>query len=396
MRRTRTQVGIIGAGPAGLVLGHLLAREGIDAVILEAKGREYCEQRQRAGVLEHDVARLLRDVGLGKRLDAIGLTHDGIYLQFAGERHHLDFRALCGRTVTVYAQTDIVKDVVADRIGRGLSLEFEVADLALHDVASVQPRITYRSADGEARELVCDVIAGCDGFHGPSRSQIPGATQKVWERAYPYAWLGILADVTPSTDELIYAHHPEGFALHSMRSPTVSRLYIQVAEEESLERWPDARVWDALDLRFALPGWKLERGPIREKGITAMRSFVSAPMRHGRLFLAGDAAHIVPPTGAKGLNLAIADVVLLAQALTAWLQGGDDSLADRYADACLARVWACTYFSSWMTSMLHTPPGQEAFGAELQLAQLRQVTSSTAAATALAESYTGAALPRMA
>lgn len=393
MRRTRTQVGIIGAGPAGLVLGHLLARAGIDAVILESKSREYCEQRQRAGLLEHDVTRLLREVGLGKRLDLEGLTHGGIYLQFAGVRHHLDFRALCGRTMTIYAQTEIVKDVIANRLERGLPLEFEVDGVTLHDVATAQPRITYRSADGEDRELVCDAIAGCDGFHGPSRVEIPSAIQKVWERGYPYAWLGILADVPPSTDELIYAHHPDGFALHSMRSPKVSRLYLQVAEDESLDRWPDARIWDALDARFALPGWRLGRGAIREKSITGMRSFVSAPMRHGRLFLAGDAAHIVPPTGAKGLNLAIADVVVLAQALIALLRGGDESLADRYSDACLGRVWACTYFSSWMTSMLHTPPGQDPFAAQLQLAQLRQVVSSHAAATALAESYTGVPLP---
>jgi p-hydroxybenzoate 3-monooxygenase len=395
VRRTRTQVGIVGAGPAGLVLGHLLAREGIDAVILEAKSRAYVEQRQRAGVLEHDVVRLLRDVGLGKRLDAIGMIHDGIHLQFAGERHRLDFRALCGRSVTVYAQTDIVKDVVADRLVRALPLELEVEDVALHDVASAAPHISYRSADGEACELACDVIAGCDGFHGPSRAQIPSALQKTWERAYPYAWLGILADVAPSTDELIYAHHPDGFALHSMRSPRVSRLYLQVAEDESLDAWPDARVWDALDTRFALPGWRLERGPVREKGITAMRSFVSAPMRYGRLFLAGDAAHIVPPTGAKGLNLAIADVVLLAQALVALLRNGDESLVDRYSETCLSRVWACTQFSTWMTSMLHTAPGKDGFGAELQLAQLRQVVSSKAAATALAERYTGIPLPRV-
>ncbi|MGH7293216.1 MAG: 4-hydroxybenzoate 3-monooxygenase, partial [Myxococcota bacterium] len=329
----------------------------------------------------------------GKRLDTTGLIHGGIHLQFAGERHHLDFRGLCGRTVTVYAQTDIVKDVVADRLGRALPLEFEVADTALHAVTSAQPRITYRSADGEACEVVCDVIAGCDGFHGPSRAQIPSTLQRVWERSYPYSWLGILADVPPSTDELIYAHHPDGFALHSLRSPAVSRLYLQVAEDESLDAWPDTQVWDALDARFALPGWRLERGPVREKSITAMRSFVSAPLRHGRLFLAGDAAHIVPPTGAKGLNLAIADVVLLAQALVAMLRDRDESLADRYSDACLGRVWACTYFSSWMTSMLHTPPGQDPFAAQLQLAQLRQVASSAAAATALAESYTGVPLP---
>jgi p-hydroxybenzoate 3-monooxygenase len=391
VRRARTQVGIIGAGPAGLVLGHLLARAGIDAVILENRSRAYVEQRQRAGVLEHDVVRLLRELGLGERLDAIGLVHAGIHLQFAGERHHLDFRDLCGRSVTVYAQTDVVKDLVAARLARDLPLEFEIDDLKLHDVAGAGPHLTYRSADGEENELLCDAIAGCDGFHGPSRGEIPPELTRSWERAYPYAWLGILADVAPSTDELIYAHHPDGFALHSMRSPSVSRLYVQVAEDESLEAWPDDRVWDALDARFALPGWKLERGPIREKGITAMRSFVHAPMRHGRLFLAGDAAHIVPPTGAKGLNLAIADVVVLARALEAWLVGGRTDHIDAYSDTCLARVWRGTQFSSFMTSMLHTAP--DPFGTELQLAQLRQLTSSRAAATALAESYTGIPLP---
>jgi p-hydroxybenzoate 3-monooxygenase len=393
VRSTRTQVGIIGAGPAGLVLGHLLARAGIEAVILESRSRAYVEQRQRAGVLEHDVVRLLRDLGLGERLDAIGLVHAGIHLQFAGERHHLDFQKLCGRSVTVYAQTDVVKDLVAARLARGWPLAFEVDDVCLHDVASAQPRITYRAADGEEGELVCDAIAGCDGFHGPSRGQIPIGLARTWERAYPYAWLGILADVAPSSDELIYAHHPDGFALHSMRSPSVSRLYVQVADDESLDAWPDERVWDALDTRFALPGWKLERGPIREKGITAMRSFVHAPMRHGRLFLAGDAAHIVPPTGAKGLNLAIADVVVLARALEAWLVHGREDLADAYDATCLARVWRCTQFSSSMTSMLHTAPENDPFGAELQLAQLRQIVSSRAAATALAESYTGIPLP---
>lgn len=393
MRRARTQVGIIGAGPAGLVLGHLLARSGVDAVILESRSRDYVEQRQRAGVLEHDVARLLCEVGLGDRLGATGLTHAGIQLQFAGERHHIDFRALCGRSVTVYAQTDIVKDVVANRLARDLPLEFEVDDVALHDIANANPRVTFRSAAGEPCELVCDAIAGCDGFHGPSRAQIPSAQARTWERAYPYAWLGILADVAPSTDELIYARHPDGFALHSMRSPSVSRLYVQVADDESLDAWPDERIWDALDCRFALPGWRLERGPIREKGITAMRSFVSAPMRHGRLFLAGDASHIVPPTGAKGLNLAIADVVVLARALSAWLVDGRPGLADAYSETCLARVWRCTQFSSWMTAMLHAPAEPDPFGSELQLAQLRQLVSSKAAATMLAESYTGIPLP---
>ncbi len=390
-RVTRTQVGIIGAGPAGLLLGQLLARTGVDAVVLEDRSRGYVEARQRAGVLEHDVANLLRELGLAGRMAAEGIEHGGIYLQFDGERHHLDFHHLAGRSVWVWAQTEVVKDLVAARLAAGLALEFEVSETAVHDLTSDRPRITYRAVDGEQRELVCDVIAGCDGFHGPSRSAVPAGLLTVHERVYPFAWLGILADVAPSTDELVYAHHPDGFALHSVRTPEVSRLYLQVRPEEDLADWSDERIWAALRTRLGLPGWTLHEGPIREKGITPMRSFVAAPMRHGRLFLAGDAAHIVPPTGAKGLNLAAADVVVLAQALVAWLVDGDGRLADSYSDTCLRRVWQATHFSWWMTSMLHT--GQDPFDARLQLAQLRHVTSSRPAATDLAQRYTGQPLP---
>ena len=394
-RPARTQVGIVGAGPAGLLLGHLLARVGIDAVVLENRSREYVEQRQRAGVLEHDVARLLRDVGLDQRMAEHGMEHGGIYLQFDGERHHLDFRDLVGRSVMVWAQTEVVKDLVAARLAAGLPLEFDVSDTQLRGIETDRPRITYRAADGESAELVCDVIAGCDGFHGPSRPALPADLVRVDERAYPYAWLGVLADVAPSTDELIYAHHPSGFALHSVRTPEVSRLYVQVAPDEDIDRWPDERIWEALQTRLGLPGWDLKEGPIREKGITPMRSFVARPMRHGRLFLAGDSAHIVPPTGAKGLNLAVADVVVLARALTSWLRDGDPEAAEQYSATCLSRVWAATHFSWWMTSMLHTPDGQERFDHELQLAQLRQVTTSRAAAAWLAERYTGQPLPEI-
>ena len=390
-RVTRTQVGIIGAGPAGLLLGQLLARAGVDAVVLEDRSREYVEARQRAGVLEHDVANLLRELGLAGRMDTEGIEHGGIYLQFDGERHHIDFHDLAGRSVWVWAQTEVVKDLVAARLAAGLALEFEVGETAVHDLTSDQPRITYRSADGEERELVCDVVAGCDGFHGPSRAAVPAGLLTVHERVYPFAWLGVLADVAPSTDELVYAHHPDGFALHSVRTPEVSRLYVQVRPDEDIVDWPDERIWAALQTRLGLPGWTLREGPIREKGITPMRSFVAAPMRHGRLFLAGDAAHIVPPTGAKGLNLAAADVVVLAQALVAWLVDGDERLADAYSDTCLRRVWQATHFSWWMTSMLHTGP--DPFDARLQLAQLRHVTSSRAAATDLAQRYTGQPLP---
>jgi p-hydroxybenzoate 3-monooxygenase len=390
-RVTRTQVGIIGAGPAGLLLGQLLARAGVDAVVLEDRSREYVEARQRAGVLEHDVAALLRELGLASRMDTEGIEHGGIYLQFDGERHHIDFHDLAGRSVWVWAQTEVVKDLVAARLAAGLALEFEVGETAVHDLSTDRPRITYRAADGEQCELVCDVIAGCDGFHGPSRSAVPAGLLTVHERVYPFAWLGILADVAPSTDELIYAHHPDGFALHSVRTPEVSRLYVQVRPDEDLADWSDERIWAALQTRLGLPGWTLHEGPIREKGITPMRSFVAAPMRHGRLFLAGDAAHIVPPTGAKGLNLAAADVVVLAQALVAWLVDGDDRLAGSYSDTCLRRVWQATHFSWWMTSMLHTGP--DPFDARLQLAQLRHVTSSRSAATDLALRYTGQPLP---
>jgi p-hydroxybenzoate 3-monooxygenase len=384
----RTQVGIVGAGPAGLLLSHLLALRGIDSVVVESRSRAYCEARQRAGVLEAGAVALLRRAGVGARLDREGLEHGGIYLQFAGERHHLDFRDLTGATVTVYAQTEVVKDLIAARLAAGARLEFEVTGTEVSGLDSEEPVLSYTAADGTRHEVRCDVIAGCDGFHGICRPAIPAGLLTVWQRDYPYAWLGVLADVPPSTDELIYAHHPGGFALHSLRSPQVSRLYLQVAPDEDIAAWPDERIWAELQRRFALPGWELKEGPILDKGITPMRSFVSAPMRHGRLFLAGDAAHIVPPTGAKGLNLALGDVALLAEALGALL-AGDPALAGSYSDRCLGRVWRRTHFSWWMTSMLHTVPGADPMDAQLQLAQLRYVTSSRAMAAALAENYTG-------
>ena len=384
----RTQVGIVGAGPAGLLLSHLLALRGIDSVVVESRSRAYCEARQRAGVLEAGVVALLRGAGVGARLDREGLEHGGIYLQFAGERHHLDFRGLTGATVTVYAQTEVVKDLIAARLAAGARLEFEVTGTEVSGLDTDEPVLSYTAADGTRHEVRCDVIAGCDGFHGICRPAIPAGLLTVWQRDYPYAWLGVLADVPPSTDELIYAHHPDGFALHSLRSPQVSRLYLQVDPDEDIAAWPDERIWAELQRRFALPGWELKEGPILDKGITPMRSFVSAPMRHGRLFLAGDAAHIVPPTGAKGLNLALGDVALLADALVALLRG-DPALADSYSDRCLGRVWRRTHFSWWMTSMLHTVPGADPIDAQLQLAQLRYVTSSRAMAASLAENYTG-------
>ncbi len=388
--RTRTQVGIVGAGPAGLLLSHLLALHSIDSVVVENRSRAYCEARQRAGLLEAGTVELLRAVGLGRRMDAEGLEHGGIYLQFAGERHHLDFRDLTGgRWVTIYAQTEIVKDLIATRLAADAALEFEVSGTEVADLDSDTPVLRYTDAAGERHEVTCDAIAGCDGFHGICRDSMPDGLITVRERGYPYSWLGILATVPPSTDELIYSRHEDGFALHTMRTPHVSRLYLQVPAEEQIEAWPDDRIWAELQHRLGLPGWDLKEGPITEKAISPMRSFVASPMRYRRLFLAGDAAHIVPPTGAKGLNLAIADVAVLARALTTLLADGSSELADAYSDSSLTRVWRATHFSWWMTSMLHVDPDQDDFGAELQLSQLRYVVSSRAAATTLAENYTG-------
>ena len=386
----RTQVGIVGAGPAGLLLSHLLALRGIDSIVVENRSRAYCEARQRAGLLEAGTVELLRKVGLGQRMDAEGLEHGGIYLQFAGERHHLDFRDLTGgRWVTIWAQTEIVKDLIQARLAAGAQVEFEVSGTEVADLDEDRPLLRYTNAAGTRHEVRCDVIAGCDGFHGICRDSMPPGLVRVAERGYPYSWLGILATVPPSTDELIYSRHEDGFALHTMRTPQVSRLYLQVSADEEIEHWPDDRIWAELRHRLVIPGWALADGPITEKAISPMRSFVASPMRYRRLFLAGDAAHIVPPTGAKGLNLAMADVTVLAEALTSLLRDGDPGPADAYSDASLHRVWRATHFSWWMTSMLHVDPGLDPFGAELQLAQLRYVTSSRAAATTLAENYTG-------
>ena len=387
---SRTQVGIVGAGPAGLLLSHLLALRGIDSIVVENRSRIYCEARQRAGLLEAGTVELLRAIGLGTRMDAEGLEHGGIYLQFEGERHHLDFRDLTGgRWVTIYAQTEIVKDLIKARLAAGARIEFEVSDTEVGEFEADQPVLRFTDGAGIRNEVTCDAIAGCDGFHGICRDAMPPGLVTVAERLYPYSWLGILATVPPSTDELIYARHEDGFALHTMRTPQVSRLYLQVPADEVIERWPDDRIWNELRHRLGIPGWDLKEGPITEKAISPMRSFVAAPMSYRRLFLAGDAAHIVPPTGAKGLNLAIADVTALATALTHLLRDGNTDLADAYSDTCLRRVWRATHFSWWMTSMLHVDPHDDQFGATLQLSQLRYVISSRAAATTLAENYTG-------
>jgi p-hydroxybenzoate 3-monooxygenase len=383
----RTQVGIIGAGPAGLLLSRLLTLQGVDSVVLENRSREYVEARIRAGILEQHTVDTLIHAGVGDRLRREGLEHHGIHLQYPGTRHTLDFPELCGRTVWVYGQTELTKDLIEAQLDVGPPLLFEVSDVRPEDVDTGSPRIRFTDADGVAQVLECDAIAGTDGFHGVSRPVVQAAGGRVWERTYPHAWLAALADVAPSTDELIYAWHPDGFALHSMRSPSVSRLYLQVDPAERIEGWSDDRIWEGLATRFALDGWELETGPIIDKAVLPMRSFVSAPMRRGRLFLAGDAAHVVPPTGAKGLNLAVADATLLASALVRLLTEKRADLVDSYSDRALARVWRCTHFSWWMTSMLHR--SGDDFDAELQLSQLRRVCSSEAAARELAENYTG-------
>ena len=389
----RTRVVIVGAGPAGLLLSHLLDLEGIESVLVENRAPAYVLGRIRAGVLESSSVDLLTSVGLGERIAREGDEHRGIYLQWThegeGERHHVDFVDHVGRSVWIYGQTEVTKDLMAAREQAGRAAYYEVSDVALHDLESDRPSVTFTDADGVARRVEADAVAGCDGFHGPSRPTIPDGVRRTWERTYPYAWLGVLADVAPSTDELIYAWHPDGFALHSMRSATVSRLYLQVPPDEVVAQWSDDRIWTALATRLGhgQNGWSLLQGPITEKSVLPMRSFVATPMRHGRLFLAGDAAHIVPPTGAKGLNLAIADVTLLARALKAWLVDGSPSLVESYSDDALRRVWRCTHFSWWMTSMLHT--SGDPFDAQLQLSQLRWVTGSEAGAAGLAENYAG-------
>ncbi|MFZ1430309.1 MAG: 4-hydroxybenzoate 3-monooxygenase [Geminicoccaceae bacterium] len=386
----RTQVGIIGSGPAGLLLGQLLHLQGISTVILERRTRSHVEGRIRAGVLEQGTVDLLREAQVAQRLDREGLVHGGIELSFAGSRHHIDFRALTGgKCVTIYGQTEVTKDLINARLAAGAPILFDVEDVTIHDFESPQPSIHYREG-GQQRELSCDFIAGCDGFHGICRQSVPQHELRTFERVYPFAWLGILSDTHPVADELIYAHHERGFALFSMRSATRSRLYVQCAPDEHLDAWPDDRIWEELRLRLGgEAASRLESGPSLEKGVTPMRSFVAEPMRFGRLFLAGDAAHIVPPTGAKGLNLAASDVRYLARALIAFYGSGSETLIESYSANCLRRIWKAERFSWWMTSLLHRFPGRNPFDDRVQLAELDYVTGSTAAATALAENYVG-------
>jgi p-hydroxybenzoate 3-monooxygenase len=385
----RTQVGIVGAGPAGLTLARLLEREGIESVVLEDRSRDYVAHRIRAGVLEQRTVDLLSEAGVGERLAREGIVHDGINLQFEGERHRIPLNELTdGRGIVIYGQTEVVKDLIAARLASSLPLLFEVADVRVEAIDTDRPTIRFVD-DGGEQELACDVIAGCDGYHGICRPSIPDGVLSSYSREYPFGWLGILAAVAPSSDELVYTHHERGFALLSLRSPELSRLYLQCAPDEDLDEWPDERVWAELQRRLALDGWTLHEGPILEKGVAGMRSFVVEPMQYGRLYLAGDAAHIVPATGAKGLNLAIADVHVLAEALVHWYRKRSTALLDAYSDACLRRAWRAEHFSWWMTSMLHRLPDADPFDLKLQLSQLRYVVGSQAAATSLAENYVG-------
>jgi p-hydroxybenzoate 3-monooxygenase len=385
----RTQVGIVGAGPAGLMLSHLLHLAGIESVVLEARSRDYVESRVRAGVLEQGSVDLLRATGVGERLDREGLVHGGINLQFAGERHRVPMTELTGRAITVYGQQEVVKDLIATRLAAGADIRFEVDDVRLSGLDADEPLIRFIQ-DGREHELRCDVIAGCDGFHGVCRGAVPAGVLTTYERTYPFAWLGILAEAAPSTEELIYCHSPRGFALVSMRSPKISRLYLQVAPDENLDEWSDRRVWDELHSRLeGIGDWRLTEGPVIDKGVTAMRSMVVEPMQWRRLFLAGDAVHIVPPTGAKGMNLALADVRALGAALTAWYADGRTDLLESYSRTCLDRVWRAQHFSWWMTSMLHQLPGHDPYTERLQLAQLRYITSSESYARSLSENYVG-------
>ena len=387
-----TRVAIIGAGPAGLLLGIALERAGIDFVIIENRSREYVLGRIRAGVLEQGTVETLTRLGVGERLAREGLVHDGIYLQFAGERQHVDFKELIGRTVTVYGQQEVVKDLCAEHDALGSKVYYEASAVAPHGIDSESPSVTFGhgSAEGasEQFEITAEFIVGADGFHGVSRPSIPSTDLTVYEREYPYAWLGILANVAPSTDELIYALHQDGFGMHSMRSTKVSRLYLQVDPSENIDDWSDARIWDALHTRLGTPGWTLHEGEITEKSITPMRSFVASRLDYGRLFLVGDAGHIVPPTGAKGLNSAISDVTMLSRALIENFAGHDGKLK-AYGAAALDRQWRTQQFSQWMTEMLHRHPAGTEFDYRAQLGQLAYVTGSTYAKQMLAEQYTG-------
>ncbi len=380
----RTQVGIVGAGPAGLMLSHLLHLEGISSVILENRGRDYIESRIRAGLIEQWARDLLTETGVGARMQREGMFHNGVYFGFGGALHYIDFRALVGKG---YGQQEVVKDLIDRRLADGGQILFEVTDVSVHDFAGSAPKIHFRH-DGEKQELACDFIGGCDGFHGICRPSIPATALTVFDREYPFGWVGILSESPPPEGELIYAYHERGFALYTMRSPTLARLYLQCAPDEDIENWPDARIWQELQARIG--GTRsLAQGAMLQKGITAMRSFVVEPMQHGRLFLAGDSAHIQPPTGAKGMNLALADVLVLSRAMAEFYRSGRGELLERYSATCLRRVWKAQRFSWWMTQLFHLDPTHNAFDRKRQLAELDYVTSSEAAGRSLAENYVG-------
>ena len=390
MLRLRTQVGIVGAGPAGLMLGQLLHLRGIDSVILEDRSREHVIDRVRAGVLEQGTVDLMTTAGVGDRLRREGMRHEGIYIAFGGRRHRIDMAGLTGgRAITIYGQNEVVKDLIDARLSTGRPLLFEVSDVTPSDVTSNEPIVRFR-AGGEPRELACDFIAGCDGSHGVCRHAIPSTSLRVYEREYAFGWLGILAKAAPASDELVYSNHDRGFALFSMRTPSVTRLYLQCEPDEDVDRWSDDRIWSELQARLqTTDGWRPNEGPILQKGVTGMRSVVAEPMRYGRMFLAGDAAHIVPPTGAKGLNLAMADVSRLAEAIGGFFDSGREDLLDEYSNRGLRRTWRAQRFSWWMTTMLHRSSTDTAFDRRRQLADLEYLVSSRAAMTSLAENYVG-------
>lgn len=388
MATLRTQVGIIGAGPAGLTLAHLLHLQGVESIVLERQSREHVETRVRAGVLEQGTVDILIGSGVGERLQREGLQHRGVELRFDGKGHRIDFQELVGRSITVYAQQEVVKDLIAARMAYNAPIFFEAEAMQVEDF-DAQPRIRYQQ-NGANHEIACDFIAGCDGFHGICRPAIPEAGLKIHERHYPFAWLGILARVAPASDELIYTYHERGFALLSMRSPEISRLYLQCSPDEDINKWSDDRIWEELRTRMATRDeFVLKDGPIFQKGITPMRSFVAEPMQIGKLILLGDAAHIVPPTGAKGLNLAVADVRVLAQGFVDLYKNKKRDTLQQYTERCLRRVWKAQRFSWWMTSMLHRFPNEDSFSHGIHLAELEYVTSSRAASTTLAENYVG-------
>ena len=385
----RTQVGIVGAGPAGLLLSHLLQLQGIESIVVENRSRSYLEDRVRAGVLEQSTVDTLNESGVGERLRKQGLVHQGLGISVKGRRHRINLYELTGgRAITVYGQQEVVKDLIKSRLDRDAPLYFEVEGTSIHDFDTSSPKIRFRS-NAVQHEIECDFIAGCDGFHGVCRPTIPEGALQSFERFYPFGWLGILAESKPPSEELIYCHHERGFALFSMRSPEITRLYIQCAPDEDIAEWPDDRIWKELELRLASSDLTLKEGTIIQKGVTPVRSFVTEPMQFGRLYLAGDAAHIVPPTGAKGMNLAVADVRVLARAITAFYRTGTTELLDGYSETCLRRVWRAEHFSWWMTSLLHRFPDATPFQQRLQIAELDYITSSRAAATAFAENYVG-------